>query len=498
MGWRQVALSLLVNLGATAHLAAQCPDGSPPPCGAGTLRATRQSNSVAVLYFDNLSPDTADAFLVDALTEAIIDRLARVPRLGVKSREAVRRFRAQRIQDPDALGRALKATYLVSGSVRRAEGRLKVTVELVRSSSGDRLWGERYDLVERGFFRVETEIAEAVAVAIIGRLLPVERRALSQRPARDLEAYRLYLKGRFALNRLTEQTVRSGLEYFKRAITLDSMFAPAFAGLADAYNILADYEPPRGLIDSMRAAAIRAVTLQPNSGDALNALGWVQYAFEWNAPAAEATFRRAVALAPTEATPYLRLSELLAGQRRFAEALAAAQSAAELDSSNARNYVGVLILSRRYTEAVAAAQAFAIADPTDLVNRFLLGFTQVLLHRCDEGLGELERARALQPSDPYVVATMANSYAGCGKNAEARRVLAELQQRRQSGYVPAVSLAYAFAGLGERDSAFFWLERAADDRAAHIMYLNVQPMWDPLRLDPRFVALVRRAGLEIR
>ena len=490
-------LGLLLTLGIAGPAAAQCPDGSAPPCRSATARATPQLNSVGVLYFDNLSRDTADAFLVDGLTEAIIDRLGRVPRLAVKSRQAMRQFR-ERPQDPVAIGRAIKATYLVGGSFRRSGERLRITVELLRTATGDRLWGDRYERTERDLFTIESEIVGDVATAIVGRLQPFERQAIATGPTANLEAYRLYLRGRFELNRLTEQGFHAAAAYFRRAISLDSMLAPAFAGLADAYNLRADYEPPRNLIDSMHVAAQRAVWLQPNSADALNALGFIQYVFEWNPAAAEQTYRRAVAIAPTNPTAHLRLSELLAGEQQFDAALAAARRAVDLDPGAARNYVGVLILARRYDEALVASEAAAAADPTDLIARLLLGFVQALLRRCEEGIDELERGRALQPNDPYVLATLSNAYAWCNRDKNARSVLDHLREQSRNDYVPAVSFAYVFAGLNERDSAFMWLERAMTDRAAQMVYLNVQPIWDPLRADPRFAALVRRVGLRSR
>src|SRR2546423_9537149 len=164
------------------HLLAQCPDGTAPPCPEARASAVAAPNSVAVLYFDNLSRDTADAFLVDGLTEAIIDRLARVPRLSVKSREAVRRLRDRRLENPTAIGRGLHATYLVGGSVRRSGEGLRVTVELSRTATGDRVWGEQYDRTENDLFRIESDIATAVAGAIVGRLLPPGRGSNSASP----------------------------------------------------------------------------------------------------------------------------------------------------------------------------------------------------------------------------------------------------------------------------------------------------------------------------
>ncbi len=271
-GWKVVGFLSALSIFPTFELSAQCPDGSPLPCRVQPTRVAPPPNSVAVLYFDNLSRDTTDAYLADGLTEEVINRLGRVLRLTVKSREAVWRFRGQQARDPAVVGRGLNVTYLVSGSFRRVGGRLRVAAELVRAATGDRLWGNRYERAEHELFELEDDVVAAVATAVVGRLLPAERASLTTRPATNLEAYTQYLKGRFEIERGTEQGHRAAVDYFRRAIALDSAFGRAFAGLADAYNLLADFEPPRNLLTNMRAAAERATTLEAGSGEALTSL----------------------------------------------------------------------------------------------------------------------------------------------------------------------------------------------------------------------------------
>lgn len=231
----RVAVPILL-LSLTATLRAQCPDGTPPPCAARPVAPPR--NSVAVLYFDNLSPDTADAYLATGLTEEIIVRLGQVERLAVKSRNAVLRFRRRAAEDPAVLGRLLGVAYLVSGSARRSRSRVRVTVELDRTSSGVRVWGDVFDRDAPDLMEIEADIASAVATAIAGRLAPSERSSLAARPTPSPEAYDLYLRGLYFWATRTPASLERARDAMERATVLDSTFALAFADLANVYNHL--------------------------------------------------------------------------------------------------------------------------------------------------------------------------------------------------------------------------------------------------------------------
>ena len=231
---RRVAFALwqLVVASSWNNLFAQCPDGTPPPCRAPTARAAAAPapNSVAVLYFDNLSPDTADAYLADGLTEELTAQLGQVERLRMKSRTAVERQRT-RPADHASLARALGVAYLVRGSVRRSGYRLRVTVELVHAASGDRVWGEQYDRQDGDALAIERDIAVHVATAVAGRLLPGERRSLASQPTRNRAAYDRYLRGLFLFRRraLDPRAVALAMREFEGAVELDPTFAQAHA-----------------------------------------------------------------------------------------------------------------------------------------------------------------------------------------------------------------------------------------------------------------------------
>jgi TolB-like protein len=268
----RIALLCVCCVFAPARLAlAQCPDGTPPPCTVRPPRAPAPApNSVAVLYLDNLSRDTADAFLADGLTEEIIIRLGQVPRLDVKSRYEVQRFRGQAAQDPGALGRALRAAYLVTGSVQRAGDRVRLRYEVMRTATRTRVAGDVIDRASSDLLTVESDIARQVATAITGQLLPEERARLTKRLTSDPVAYEEYLRGLQALSSSYDEAAqRAAIAHFDRAIARDSSFAAAFAGRAEAWVQLADaYVTGREGYGQARVAAARALALDPSQATA--------------------------------------------------------------------------------------------------------------------------------------------------------------------------------------------------------------------------------------
>ena len=318
------ALALLAPIA----LRAQCPDGTPPPCRApGPRQAAPVANSVAVLYFDNLSPDSGDAYLAEGITEEVISRLGDVGRLTVKSRYAVRRYKGAADVDPTAIGRALGVAYLVTGSVQRGGGRLRVRAELARASSGDRLWGQQYERGDGDILAITEDIASSVVTGVAGRLLPGERRALRARPTRNNAAYDHLLRGDLLLARRTPISVQRAISEYVAATRLDSNLVSGWARIALAYAIWIDWgwsddgrPAPDSFVTLGLKAASRALALDSSSSDAW--MGWA-YMQLWRSPrtyeGAEAGFRRAVALDPRNAEAWHQLGDMLSYQTRLGE-----------------------------------------------------------------------------------------------------------------------------------------------------------------------------------
>lgn len=490
-------LCLSIALMVQVPLRAQCPDGSPPPCGRPAARGPAP-NSVAVLYFDNLSRDTADAYLADGLTEEIIVRLGQVRRLVVKSRFEVQRVRGNRtLTDPATLGRTLGATYLVSGSVRKAGSRVRVNVELVRAASRARVWGDVFDRTSADILGIEEEIAIAAVSGIMGQILPDERAALTRRPTEDAQAYDLYLRGRSYFSQYTEQGIRRALDFYGQAVARDSTFATGWAALAEAWTELADYwvvprEPYRRAMD----AAERAVALDSTSAAAVVALVYPVLTIDHDLMRAERLARRGIALDSTLPQAHVDLAIALWAQGRLEESRRETERAWTLDSlSNftVSYHLYGLWMSRRYDDMDAFVQRVGTIIPAS--DRLLWeGIALIGRNDCRKAAERLKDATGLPP---FPTVELAVALACAGRPAEARAELESLLVARRRTYIMPDMIAAVYAALGQSDSAFLWLERAYEENATYLLWLNIATYWDPIRDDPRFEDLVRRVGLPV-
>ena len=497
MGYRRgVTILPLVMLWAFPwRLAAQCPDGSPPPCGRPPLRAP-SPNSVAVLYFDNLSRDTADAYLADGLTEEIIIRLGQIQRLDVKSRYEVQRYRGRHSEDPIVLGRALNAANLVTGSVQATGGRVRVRVELLQATTRSRVWGDVFDRSSGDVLAIEEEIARAVVQGIAGQMLPEERASLARRPTRSAAAYDLYLRGRAFVSRRDEPSLRRAIALFEQALTLDGGFASAEASIAEAWSVLADdWVAPRDAYPLARAAAERALRADSGIGAAWANLATVVYFFDWAPARAESLARRAIRLDPRSAMGHHIRGLALWHLASDSEAVEEFLRAYDLDSLSeevVHEAVRDLTHERHFAAAVAVAERFQAAAVGNSLGFGEEARVYLAQHDCGHALPLLKHARALGDADAYDSV----AFAYCeGHDGEARQLIAArvvtLEQRRS--YFRAGDVAKMYVLVGDRDEAMGWLERAFTAREGTLTWLR-SPVWDPLREDPQYADLLRRVG----
>ena len=372
-----LALCAVASSGTWRVAVAQCPDGTPPPCGA--RRAAPPLNSVAVLYFENATGDSADAYLADGLTEEIITRLSGVERLTVRSRYLVRRYRGAALEDPAAVGRALGVTYLVSGSLRRAGGRLHVNADLIRASGGTEVWGREFDQQGGDVFAIQAAVAADVASGIVGRLLPAERQAIAERPTQSSGAYDSYLLGRYYFGKRTADDMVRAAGYFKQSIAADSGFARAWSGLADCYVLFlpSEYDvkgiDPDSILALAEQTARHALALAPALGEAYASLGEIlEYQKRW--VEARAAFERAVALSPQYPTAHLWYGYDLEVWGQWDEAVRQMEAARDLDPTSVVNVVSLAAaydgVGRPSDAATVFAQAHALAPSHFLVRLF--------------------------------------------------------------------------------------------------------------------------------
>jgi adenylate cyclase len=505
----KTALPLLLAVCAAAQLEAQCPDGTPPPCArAARAVGAPAPNSVAVMYLDNQTRDTSDAYLADGLTEEITTKLSQIERLAVTSHTTMRRYRGAAALEPTALGRTLRVAQLVSGSVRRAGHRIRVNVELLRARDGVALWADGYDRTDADLLSIEEEVARAVASAIAGRLLPREQAALAERPTQNPDAYDHLLRGNFFLAQRTPASARRAIGEYQAATSRDSGFALAFGRIGLGYALFVDWGWPfPGLSDdSLRtlgaSAADHALQLDSQSTD-----GWLARAlvrsflypasFDGVAPA----FERAIALDPRNAEAHHLYGVMLNIMGREEAAAAEFRRALDLDPQRAvtwDNLAWVRRYQHRPEEAAQCVDSGLAADPqayylyADRAN-FRLAWGDVTGARADA-----EAAARSSPADyPFYAEPMRASLEALnGDTAAARarldRVVVRLPDPAHPNYLAAYSVAVAYLRMGDRDRALSMLE-SARPRGLRIWFLTRDPSFDPIRDTPRFRALVEQS-----
>ncbi len=504
------ALAWLLHLGVlpSGWVLAQCPDGSPPPCRAQPARAAPALNSVAVLYFDNLSADTGDAYLADGLTEAIIVRLSQVERLAVKSRNAVQRFRGRSADDPTTLGRALGISYLVNGSVRRAGTRVRLTVNLVRASSGLQLWGEQYDRESADVLAIEEDVARAVATAIAGRLLPGERASLAARPTRDPQAYDHFLRGNYALAQRNPRALTRAISEYEAAARLDPAFAVALARIAYAYGLYLDWAweypglPAESVFARGRAAAERALREDSTASDAWMAIGYLRtFRDPRTFENAQAAFERAIALDPRNAEAHHQYASILRWLGEDAAAAAAFARARALDPERAITLfeTGLLLwITRRFAEAQQWYDSVLVIDPGAYYAYFGRAWARIQL---GDGAGArfdaeawLRSARGARRFQGEATLALVDVTSGDSAAARARveRMLTDIGALEQLSPYEGWPLAAALVALGDWERALDVLERL-QPRGAKLWFFLRASEFDPIRSHPRFQRLVEES-----
>jgi len=398
---------------------------------------------------------------------------------------------------PRQIGRTLGVATLLEGTVRRAGGRLRVGAHLINADSGYDLWSDEYERDVRDVFAVQDEITRAIVGALRVRLA-------AGGPARHAtaspEAHDLYLHGRFFYEKRTEDGLRKALAYFREAITQDSGYALAYSGLADTYSFLSafGFGAPRDLFPQAKAAALRALQLDSTLPEAHTSLGFTQLFYDWDWPAADQEFRRALALDSTFTPAILYHGWYNVAAGRLDAAVRDLERARSIDPLSLilnTRLATMLHWARRYDAAVAQLRRTLAIDSSYDLAHAQLARTYVQMGRCADAAAELRGRSAVFAAD-YEASIVGYAAAVCRRTADARQILnAMLGRSRRGAYVSPEAIAIVYAGLGDKDQAFAWLERALDDRTWSLYLLRVEPMLDGIRADPRFERLIQRVGL---
>ena len=454
-------------------------------------------NSIAVLPFASASADPQMEYLSDGLTESLSRNLSQLPELRVMARGTVFTYKG-READPRQVGAALNVRAVVTGRVEQRDDKLIIEIELADASDGARIWGEQYRRPASEILTVQEEIAHTVARQLRLKLSGAQQHQLAKRDTENAAAYHLYLQGRFHFLQYNRASLYKAFDYFQQAIARDPQYALAHAGVADVYNELSSQHlAPSEALPKAKQAALRAVKIDDQLAEAHHSLAVVKWLGDWDWAGAEAEFKRALDLNPNAGTTYSVYAEFLLRLKRYEEALALARRAEELDPLSApiRVMVGsALYYLGRCEQAIAHCRKSLELDPGHIWARTQIAHCLLQQGRYEEVIAELRRAQEINRHDTNL-SFLGYVYAVAGRRAEARQALAELEIEARRRHVSPIYPARVYAGLGEKDRALALLRQAYDERSDHVLYLNTTPFFKSLRSDPRFVELLRRAGL---
>lgn len=458
-------------------------------------------STLALLPLENATGNPGADYYAQGLTDALIAQLGAASDVRVLARASTMRAVATARTSAE-IGRQLGADVIVRGTLRRAAERIAVDVRLVAPSDGRTLWSESFERNARDALALEADVVRALASAIQLTMRPGARDRLAMVPAVSPDVYEEYLKGRYEWNKRTRSSLQLAVQHFTRAVELDPTFAPAHAALADCFNLLGTVMlgtgSPREYRPRAAAEAIKALQIDPYSAEAHAALGYVWH-YEWRWADAEHEFRHAIELNPSYSMVRIWYANLLMSRRRMKEALQQVYAARDLDPFSlivGTNVGWVLDRAGRYDDAIAQLNQTLALDSTYVQARWRLASSLSNAERHAEALTHASRLIALTDSSPPAVAMLGTIEARAGRRDESRAVLARLLARSRDEYVPPASIVTIYAGLGEVDNAIAWIEKAFAERSNAIVYLLVDYAGDPLERDPRFHALLVRAGLK--
>jgi serine/threonine-protein kinase len=455
-------------------------------------------HSIAVLPLVNLSADPQQAYFADGMTEELINALSRISAVRVISHASVMKY--QGVQKPLAqIAHELNVEAVVEGTVQRSDGRVKISADLVDARTDRNLWGHSYDGDLHDILSLQSQAAQAIAEEIQVRLTPEESATLSKRRAVDPQAYETYLQARYLWNKRTPEDLRSALDEFKKAIDQDPTSALAWGGLADCYTLLASQGemPPREAMPLAEAAAQKALQLDDSLAQAHAALAVIKWTYQWNKADAGKEFVRAIALNPSYATARQWHGLYLNYIGQFDEALAEMRRAQELDPFSVVIQVNVArcyYYARHYDKAIELLKQLEQKESNFWIVPAILGQTYLADSRIEDAIRELDRARTLSPSTLRNLGVLGDAYGRAGRRSDALKIARELERLSRTRYVLPIYSALIYMGIGNKTRAFAFLDKAYTERSEWMMELNVEPEFDPLRVDSRFQTLLRRVA----
>jgi TolB-like protein/DNA-binding winged helix-turn-helix (wHTH) protein/Flp pilus assembly protein TadD len=466
-----------------------------------TGRGGETIDSLAVLPFVNANADPNTEYLSDGITESLINSLSQLPNLKVMSRDSVFRYKGKET-DAQTVGRELGVRAIFKGRVTQRGDTLNISAELISAHDSSHIWGQRYDRKLADIVALREEIAREMAKALRSRLTGAEEERLTKSYTANPEAYQDYLKGRYWWNKTTVGGFDKGIEYFQQAVAKDPTYALAYSGLADCFSSLADFGVVPAKEGYLRAkdAALKALELDDTLAEAHSSLALIKSSYDWDWSGADKEIRRAIELNPSYADAHRLHAEVLWQTGRLNEAIAETKRNLELDPISLGNNVDLGVeyfLARQYDQVISQERKVLELDPNYIEAYYLRGIAYLKKSMLEEGKADLEKELAIAPASEVALTGVGYGYAVTGRRAEAHRVLDKLNELSKHQYVSPIWRVKIYAGLEEKDKAFEWLEKAYEDHSiVSVGYIKTNPMFDPLRSDPRFADLLRRTNLQ--
>ena len=459
-------------------------------------------DSIAVLPLENLSGDPEQEYFADGMTDALIGELAKIRALRrVISRTSVMQFKGVK-KSLQEIAQELNVDAVIEGSVLLVGEKVRITAQLIEARTDRHLWADSYERDLRNILALQKELAQAIAHEIKIAVTPEEKERLVRARQVNPESYQLYLKGRWFWNKRTEEDLKKAIDYFEQAIELDSNPALAYAGLADSYALLPEYSSilAKEAYQKANEAALKALEMDDTLAEAHTSLAAIKESYYWDWEAAEREYKRAIELNSNYATAHHWYAFHLIVRTRFDEAIAEIERALELDPLSLvinKDFGSLFYYARQYDRAIEALHKTLEMDPNFSEAHAYLGLVYLQKSIYEEALAELQKENELSRGrHPIVESWIGIAYVQMGKRGEAQEVVDDLMERSKYMYVSSYGLACVYFVLGEKDNAFEWLEKAYEERDYWLSYLKIDPFLDSVRSDPRFIALLKKMGLE--
>jgi len=462
-------------------------------------RSGNDIQSLAVLPLTNLNADHLQDYFADGMTEALITELAKISAIRVISRTSVMQYKETNKLLPE-IAHELKVDAIVEGSLFYSGDRVRITTQLLQAKPERHLWAESYERRISDILALQKEVTRSIAKEIKAKLTPQEQTHLSKVSQVNPEAYQAYLKGRFFWDKRTPEGFNKGIEYFNQAITIDSSYAPAYAGLADCYNLLNDYDilSPAETVPQAKAAAQQALAIDSTLSEAHASLGFALARYDWDWQGAEQELQRAIKQKPNCADAHHWYALQLTMMGRFQEAMTEINKAQQLDPLSLiinANIGWIYYFERNYDLAEERLQRVLEMDPNFMSAHVKLGWVFEQQERYEQAIEQFNIALHISGDEANVIALFGNSYARCGQKTEAIKIITKLIEQSKQRYISPYWIAMIYACLGENDNAFKWLNKALEERSSGLLWIQVEPKLDRLRSDKRFSELLRTMGL---